>query len=337
MPISEQAPLPNDQQGIQTEEVAAADQKDMIDSLLSDYGLNQAKPVEGDADLVDEDEVAPDVPVGEKPDEIPAAQPEPVVKPTEEKLYTWKGQRYTAAQLVEQGILEDALTGAEQAPHYQRLYNELKGEVDQVKQQLPQQAQTQQPQVQQITPSMVLQRYAPEAVRMTQEGFIEEDFVDQFPSLASGLVMHRDMIYELRQAVAYMLQQFQASNASAYESSLRNQINGFMDEAALDETYAKLKEPDVRQAFWDYLININPEIPKISSKLIKDQFMAYNAAAILDAARSNSNTAKQERKRQKQVAGGETSGTRPPLKQQPTDTDANLIDSFLDGTWPTGG
>lgn len=305
----------------------------VIEGILSDYWKGEpATEPEGDLEQETgggegEPEVTPE------PEQKPI-QPEPVAtKPAEPKLYTFKGQKYTLEQLVESGKFEDALTGAEQVAHYQRLYEDAKQQPQQTPQQQPQQQQQQR-----ISPQQIQAAYAEEIDKSIKEGYMDEGFAYENPKLAAGMLYHRDLLYHLYGMVNQMASVYQQAQANAAKTQIDNYLNGLMDAAVRsDDTYSPLNDPDTRKGFTEFLYQLDPYTDRVDETFIKKQFMAFQADAIVEAAKRNSATAESDRKKKLSQAAGESSNPRPSTVKKDSSIDQEMLDAFLEDTFPTGG
>lgn len=304
------------------------EETDAIEDMLSGFWPEEKRepetpPVDDGGDKKPEDDQPPAV-----------EEPPQEAQPPATKIYKYRGKDYTAEQLVEQGILEDALTSAEQLPHYQQLYLE-KLEAERQAQAQPQpQAQ---PEPQRITPDQILRAYEPVARQTAEMGFIEPDFVEAWPNMAAALMFHRDMVYDMRRALegvlSYVNQQASGNFRQSFLSGLESTLNELSTEG---EHYALLKDRQTRSGFYEYLRTLDVPVSSVNKQFLAKQWLAYNSDAMLEAITAAEQDRRAvEKRKAAQSAGEAASSAKTKPVTPPVGTQQEHIDDMLEGFWPS--
>jgi hypothetical protein len=265
--------------------------------------------------------------------------PDPAVAPKlEVKTYEYRGRQYSVDQLVELGVLEDVLQTARQFPTIQTKYQQL---LEQRREGQPTQQPQQQPQQPGFTPEQVAATYVPIAEKVAEAGYIEREAVEAFPRLCSALMQHRDLLYDVRQAVALIMQHGIQNEEVSQKAMFRNYMDTTCDRISGEgDHYAPIKDPQVRQGFYEYLATLSIPAKEVNEDFLKRQWIAYNSEAVLEAARSSAGDRKAQDVKSRRNAAGEGGGPRPAPKPKTEKTvDTDMLDSFLDGDkrFATGG
>jgi len=279
------------------------------------------------AEKVEPDKVEPDK---VEPDKVePEPKPDPVIP--EPKLYKFRGKEYTADQLIAQGLLEDALTSAEQMPHYQRKYETL------LEQQRMAPAEPAQPQPQQprITPEQIVSHYSPIADQAVNEGWIEPEMMTVFPKFTTNMMYYRDTINQLQQVVGLLANREQQRDLSG----LRERVDGFIENTCLGlsnkaKHFELLKEDNVRSDFREYLYKLDPKVDSLNEDYIRTQWLAYNSEALIEALRTSNAQTQAAQDTKRRLAKGEGAGSPRTIEPKKEETH---IDSLLEGSFPSGG
>ena len=304
-----------------------------LDELMRDALPGEGEVAEPEADLeVDGGQPAKEPVVADKKPEEgaePATVPEVTPKADGPKTYEYKGKQYTLDQMVELGVLEDALQTARQFPTIQTKYQSL----------LEEKATTPAPQPGQQAPQptgpsgdQILQAYAPVVQEMANQGYIEPEVFEVFPKLATALMFHRDLLYDVRNAVAAMVQTENARAEVTQKDSALNYVGGLCDKVAEGgEHFTILKDGEVRKGFYQYLGSLNVPIKQVDEDFIRRQWVAYNSDPMLEAVRLAASGRKEADVRNRRNAKGEGGGVRPGgQKPAAVSADQDLIKSFLE-------
>jgi hypothetical protein len=260
----------------------------------------------------------------------------PVDKPLvpEVKVYKYRGKEYTVEQMVELGVLEDALTSAEQLPHLQTKYLEtletIKGGAAKTEDAAAPAAGP--------TPAELQNHYAAEIKKVAEAGYLDPDFADAFPASAASMIFHRDLLYDVRNAVAQLLQQNKVT-AKKTEGEQANQlINGLCDKVAGDgDYYTTLGDGDARGKFIEYLVELNPFMSQINESFIRRQWIAFNGDTVLAAVSGANVKAAAKSADKRRLAAGEGGAPRNAANNEPAHEPGDIIDSLIAGEFPTGG
>jgi len=301
--------------------------------------LGKAVPGEGDSlnpladpELEDKGQPEPEPkPEVKKPEVEAVPTPEPEVAPKsvpEVKTWEYRGKQYTLDQLVELGVLDDVIQTARQFPTIQTKYQSL----------LEEKAAPAAPGVSAPAPApqgpsgdQILQAYTPEVQKMADAGYIEPEAFEVFPKLVSALMFHRDLLYDVRNAVASIMQSENVRTENSQKESMLNYVGGLCDKVAGEgEHFSILKDGEIRKGFYGYLGTLNVPINQVTEDFIRKQWVAYNADPMLEAVRLASSGQREADAKTRRNAKGEGGGVRPaPSKPAPAGTDQELIESFL--------
>lgn len=280
----------------------------------------------------------------------PAGEPEPSTPETPQvKLYTvpdqemygaLRGQRVTAAQLEEAGLIDKVITRDHQEMHNTKLYNDLKREFDQKLDERIKSVQPQVPQetVQRFDPKHFSDQleatYVPVLKKLGEQGVIEEEFVEAYPKVAAQVAHMRqtsEMIGTgLIQAVQELATAYMETRQADATTQAEQYLEGAMEQiAASDPRLASLSNPEERRAFKDWMRD--PENPqpwkrmKIVSELSqpKNLLGAY-AAYVLDKNVKPSSApvrvpSEETRRAKMATAGGGVSRTKANTDQAPNE------------------
>lgn len=320
-----------------------------VKGLLADYVPpmdDEPNPNEADPQVDDKGQPEPDrEPELDKKELEGEREPEPgeaePVKQPDAAVKTWeyRGKQYTLEQMQELGILDDVIQTARQFPTIQTKYQKL---LEERTPQAPGQAAA----PQQATPAQqgpsgeqILAAYTPEMERMAGAGYIEEEAYQAFPRLISSLMFHRDLIYDVRDAVAAMMRQNEEQTVKGQRSTFITELDGMCGRiSGEDEHFKLMADREVRDGFYKYLGTLNVPINEVDEEFVKRQWIAYNSAAVLEAINQTANERREKNEIKRRNAKGESSTAKPaPAGRVDKTFDTKLIDSFLDGDFATGG
>ena len=309
------------------------------DEFLSDL-MADALPGEGDslnppADLEADGgppaAVAEPKPDDKKPEDKVAPEPgteaASKTEPPAPKTYEYKGKQYTLDQMVELGVLEDVIQTARQFPTIQTKYQSLLEE----KAIAPAPGAAAPPQPQGPTGDQILQAYTPIMQKAAEDGYIEPEAYEVFPKLVSSLMFYRDLIHDVRNAVAMMMQTENTRTATTQKESMLNYVGGLCDKVAGEgEHFEILKDAKVRDGFYTYLGTLNIPISQVDEGFIRKQWVAYNAEPVLEAVRLAASGQRAADVKTRRNAKGEGSGVRPaPPKPDSTNQVQEHIDTLI--------
>lgn len=252
----------------------------------------------------------------------PSAAPAPAKPPT----FKFRGRDYSVEDLVQHGLLADALTTAEQFPHLQKKYQEV---LEQARQQP---AQPVAPPPQPKPQAQIRAEYAGEVSRAVQQGYIESDFAQLYPDFASQAMMHVSMLYDLAGAMRGLRDKVDSLGGQTTAKDAIAKLNGTLDQVAgKGEPWAWLKDPKERTGFLDYLGTVNPLVEQLTPEFLSQQAVAYKADAFLEATRQTAERQQHQRDDARRKAAGDGRGSRPTATPAPTPTH---LDTLLEGLVP---
>lgn len=212
--------------------------------------------------------------------------------------------------------LNAALTTAQQLPHLQQKYLQL---LEKTRQQ-PQAPQAQQPQAPQgrqgLMPEQIKALYQPAIKQAVESGYIEEELATAFPAFAANALMFRDLVSDVREAVGHLIERTNNIERGSTERNVIGEIDGSIASLATQgEHFAPLADPNVRQQFFQYLVELNPQVGHMRNPdFIARQWFAYNKDTYLanaTAAQQANAQAQARRTQARRNAQGEGNSTRP--------------------------
>jgi len=297
---------------------------------LSEFQSEEASDTEEES----QEELGEDT---QEEEDTEAESEEEETKP-EPKKYKVKGQEYTLEELAEKGLLDDIVTQSEQVTHYQDLYHGAKQEADALKQQVPQpQPQRQpQPQTQPVTPDQIKAAMQPFLRQAVDQGYMEPEFVEDFPAMAATQMQAYSKLMQLEQVVTGMYQYFMRENAER----MYKQVKGNFDSSCQALTskhpvYANLADQAERDRFFDFVsTKVNPEAGAINEEFLGRIYLSYQQDSILTSMQQGSGKKQSKRKKQRKLAVGE-GGPAPRKGSQgrtPSDDEtviAGMFDHFM--------
>lgn len=267
-----------------------------------------------------------------KPEASAAQAP---TKPAEPRRYTIRGKKYTAAEAEAAGLLEDLVQSAEQLPHLTRKHQELLEQIAQRQMQPPGQPQQAPPGTQpgsagigSLTPQQVTAALAPVVKSAVDQGWIDPDLAEYFPTFAAQAVLHRDLIYDVRAAVADIQAWRRGMETQTATGNYRSQFESSLDNvAAQGDIYEPLKDAETRSGFEKYLSELAPDPARaLDPEFLARQWVAYNHEAIKESLIQGRQAAKAQRDRKRGLAAGEASSGRQGAEASEDFVGSDLLD-----------
>ena len=214
--------------------------------------------------------------------------------------------------------IKNLLTTAAQLPNLQQKYQELLEK----NQRLPVPTEEAAPPPARITQDQIRQNYMAMLKETVAQGYMEEDFGDAYPNTATGLMYFRDIIEGM--AAAFTKQEETMKHVVNWigaEVDMRNarqvneKLNGAIEATAEKpgKFYQGLKKPETRAEFVNWLRKeVDPKVGTITPEYIDKQWLAFNAAEVLEFVEANKET-EPTRKR----AAGDGTGARHGTRETP--------------------
>jgi len=250
----------------------------------------------------------------------PSAQA-PTAEPIPQK-YSINGREFTPDELSRALIMAGQYAGL-QEKHLKLLEQ----------QRAPQQPQPQQqPQRQGVTSDQVQALYKPAVQQAVANEVMEADFAEAFPKFSANILYGLDLVKDVRAAAQTLIERMNQSERGSMETAVIQDVySSIANLSTQGEPFAQLADPQVQQGFFNYLVEINPQLPHLRNpEFLARQWIAYNKDTYLQKAAS-AQQAIAERDRMKAVnrrnAGGEINSTRPAaVAEQPEGFwDADLL------------
>lgn len=261
----------------------------------------------------------------QSPEAIPDSQ-SGVKTPIQPQTYKLGDRDYTAQEL------QAALTTAQQFPHLQGKYQELK-EMAERQFQPQQQVHSQPAQVgsQEQWLQQVQMKYQPEIKALTEKGLISKDFATLFPAELSQMLAYRDGYGALAQKVQQMEQGFQQRQHQEQTTGLVNDLSRNMEMiASSGEAFAPLKDPNEMRGFFQYLYQMDPKVFQLRDpQFLAGQYVAYKKDTFLQNAQAQRAQAAQTNQARFAKADAGT-GSRPPggFQEPPKSPLDQMVDEF---------
>ena len=305
-----------------------------VEALIGDEVI---PPVEPKAEVKPEakaDEVPPateEKPAEEKPPEEKPAEAPPV-EPVAEKRYrvkTAEGHKeLTAGELAEQGILEDLIQTREQHPHLTQLHQRL---VDDHKELQERVKSLEKPPVTEETPVITQAQgrvtYQEDVDAAVKAGYIEQDFGELYPDTVSQMMYHRNLLYDVRQAVVELQSEGRGTKQREQGQSVTGQLNGHLDGLAKsDDLYKGLGDPDIRKGYIEFLANdLKVTVDQLTPGFLGKMWIAYNSEAITEA-KKQAVLVQEKEDEDLRLTAGVGGGARPGGRETPSkDPGADLL------------
>ncbi|HUV74202.1 MAG TPA: hypothetical protein VMW79_07830 [Anaerolineae bacterium] len=283
------------------------DQADEVEKFLDSVGgekpqqnepeeSDEVTPVEETEDGKTLEEAAEEAePVVAEEDTPPAEETGPQVRlytvPDSEVYGSLRGQKVTAAQLEEAGLIDKVITRDHQEMHNTKLYNELKRELAQTRQDLTPKEKPPEPIDPRTFGDEIERTYVPALKKLADAGSFEPDIVEAYPRFV-GHVAHQ--LETMRMVGAGLVKAVEEmkdwagtqQNTTAYERGMAA-LNSSMERLASNDLYASLRDPGERTAFIDWMKDANNPQPwkkmNIEEELARPEnlsgaYAAYRAA-----------------------------------------------------------
>ena len=263
-----------------------------------------------------------------EPTESQAPTP-PAARAADVKKYKFGDRELTLAEAEAQGLIQGLIQTAEQLPAVQRKYIDLLEK---------QRAATAEPQPPAQPPAKLSQAqirsaYTDQLQQAIADGYMEADFAEMYPDIATQMLFHRDLLYEARETIAALVGAVNRMAGTTKKTEMETHLDNAFDALAeKDKRFGMLKDAKTRAGFMEYLDQLNPEADQLTGEkhleFLERQFWAYNGAAILEAQRlMGGNKQKEANPR----VSGDGSGARPttPSAPQPKKLLEQLNDSVL--------
>jgi hypothetical protein len=302
----------------------------MIDELIGDSPASEPSGADGsgDAEPASTSEGEPSAELAEpetetEPQAAAQAQPQVTQSATGGK-FKFKGKEYTHEELLRDPRAVNALIQTyEQFPHLQSKYTQALETVRAIQEQqirqAPQQGRSdvQQQAGPQVTPAQLQAQmramYHDKAKQAAAEGFLEKDFVEDYPDLASHIMRGLERISRGEAVIAQMMQQTAGERMSREQADYSGAFTRALDAVAeRGDMYANLKDPAARDGFFNYMQQLNPSAAQaIDPEFLSAQWIAFNRDVIVQAQQARNQQLSATRKSQRVAARGEGTAVRP--------------------------
>ncbi len=310
--------------------------------------LESVSEPEGLADMVS-DVLGPSAEVAAPEPEAPAQTPEPEADQAQEltpqlAAALVEGPAPTSVQPTPQALrvgnrdytaqeIEALETTKQQFRHLQEKYLEALESKQQPQQQPQGQAQAQPvANTPQAYMEQVRQKYDPVVKKYAENGLMSQDFVTLFPQEAAQMAYYEDRFSRAEQVMRAVAGEVQSrSQKEASQGYLGEVTRGITSLAQSNEAFAKLKDPQHVQEFFNYLWQLNPQKSQATQpEFLARQYVAFNHNQYLQTAQQKQ--IQDQRSQQTRLARADaTGGTRAPgINQEPAKSPLDeMVEDFL--------
>ncbi len=195
----------------------------------------------------------------------PKTAPDPQVKlytvPDHEMYGALRGQRVTAAQLEEAGLIGKVITRDHQEMHNTKLYNELKKEFDAKLAQAMATTKPPEPTATPISPKdfseHIVEAYVPSLKKLADAGSFEPDIIEAYPKFVAHIAHQLETMRMVGAGVVKGLQEV-SEWVGMQQSTLAREggmaaLHRAMDQMSSDELYSPLKDTAERDRFISWM------------------------------------------------------------------------------------
>ncbi len=304
----------------------------MIDELIGDAPASEPSGADGtdaaETASTSEGEPSEELQASETesaPAAAPAAKPNAVTSPDGTK-FKFKGKEYTHEELLRDPRAVNALIQTyEQFPHLQSKYTQSLETIRAI-----QERQMEAPAAQQGGRSDVASQAGPQATpaqlqaqmramyhdkakEAASQGFLEKDFVEDYPDLASHFMRGLERIARGEAVISQLMQQTAGERMSREVADYQGSFARVLDNVAeRGDLYSNLKDPGAREGFYNYMQALNPSAAQaIDPEFVSAQWIAFNRDVIVQAQQARSQQVSQQKRTQRVAARGEGTAVRP--------------------------
>jgi len=238
-------------------------------------------------------------------------------------------QELSLDEIIEQGLLEKIITTANQFPNLQKKYQEnlekIAGkQLDKPTEAAPPAAPTP------ITQEQIRNAYAPVLKTIVEQGYLEPDFAEAYPDVATNLMYYRDRMESAEEKMLYVIEWIKAESSMRDANRVRGLLESTIDILAAkgqgdkpDPLFKALIDPPTRDAFTEWLkTDVDPKVGSLTAANMEKFWFAFNAKEIVNFTRESVDRAKEPKPRPR--AGNDGSTTR--QGQPETVTAPSLLD-----------
>lgn len=239
------------------------------------------EPVEPSDTGVTERGRAPEDVVPAREPTAPAVPEKKEAAPATEKKYKIKGEELTLKQITERGLLDSLIITAEQFPALQQKYQE-RLEREASREVVP--AKPAEPETPPPTQKQIRDTFLPMLQKAVEAGYIEADFAEAYPDVATNLMWYRDIITDTVQKLGLVLQWIQAEaqkrNAVMVQTLLDRSIDAVANRVDTDGKPVKvfdfLKNPEHRKTFIEWLSKeVDPKVAALTPENMEKFALAF--------------------------------------------------------------
>jgi hypothetical protein len=192
--------------------------------------------------------------------------------------------------------IRNALTTAAQFPTIQQKYQELLERSTQ----LPAKETPAAAPPARITQDQIRQTYLPMLKERIEQGYMEADFGDAYINVATGMMYYADVIEgmaeKLNWAISWIDAEREMRNAREVDKRLQTALDTVAEKPA--KLYHGLRNKETRGEFVEWLRKeVDPKVSMISPEYIDKQWVAFNAASVLEFVEAQRETEDTTRRR----------------------------------------
>lgn len=183
-----------------------------------------------------------------------------------------------------------------------------------------------------LSPAQVTAAIRPVVEAAVKDGWIEADLAEIFPTFAAQAVLHRDLIYDVRAAVAEINAWRRGLETRETVTNTRSEWNSALDGLAGEgDLFVPLKdrEGEIRKEFETFMVENFGHLPKdkvLNSEFLGRQWLAFNYGPVQEALRAAGEQSKERiRTRRAQASGEGVAGGRTGATAKSDDFDPDLL------------
>jgi len=222
-------------------------------------------------------------------------------------------QELTMEEIVENGYLEKIITTANQFPGLQKKYQENLERI--AAKEVDKPAETAVAKPAPISQEQIRNAYLPVAKASVEQGYLEPDFVEAYPDVATNLMYYRDRMESAEEKLGYVIQwikeEADGKSATKVQTLLQTTIDKIAEKGQGedgDPLFKPLTDPQVRSEFANWLItDVDPKVGSLTTVNMEKFWFAFNAKEIVNYTRETTEKAKEKKPRPRAAHDGSTS------------------------------
>ena len=219
------------------------------------------------------------------------------------------GQEFDIKVTAEQAAVLDAQNkSAQQFPHLQGKYTDLKKQIDEAAQVAASKSPGQSP-AQDFAPEDFLERMDPLVNDYVKRGAISAEFKEMYPMEAANYAWASVQLQQITDALGPVVQRYAQDAQDHVRQTVKAEIHGGMAAIAAEnpEFYGDLSDQQAREAFFDHLVELNVDVGLLRSnpkEVLQKLWGSYQGPKLIEAARIAQEQARASQAEKRVVSGG---------------------------------